>query len=150
MGVDPLSWQVFTTLKRSIHLSRQLLMRRTADKGGHPAQAGCLLVIAHREGITQRELADTLHLAPASVTTMLQRMERQGVIERWNDEVDQRLTRIRLTEEGARLNAQLAAVSADVIAATISPLSAHDRAELIRILNLLADNTAAELERLDA
>jgi DNA-binding MarR family transcriptional regulator len=81
---------------------------------------------------------------------MLQRMERQGVIERWNDEVDQRLTRIRLTEEGARLNAQLAAVSADVIAATISPLSAHDRAELIRILNLLADNTAAELERLDA
>ncbi len=149
-GVDPLSWQVFGALKSSMHLSRQLLMRRTADKGGHPAQAGCLHVIAHREGITQRELAETLHLAPASVTTMLQRMERQGVIERWNDETDQRLTRIRLTEAGAQLNSELAMVSAEVIAATITPLSAHDREELVRLLNLLAVNTAAELERLDA
>ncbi|PKQ16465.1 MAG: hypothetical protein CVT67_04860 [Actinobacteria bacterium HGW-Actinobacteria-7] len=149
-GVDPLSWDVFRALKRAMHLNRQLLMRTMSDKGGHPAQSGCLWVIASHEGMSQRDLAGFLHLAPATVTTMLQRMEAGGLIERWSDEADQRLTRIGLTDAGRELNKSLGAANANVINATVSALPEDDRRELVRLMNLLADSAATELERLDA
>jgi DNA-binding MarR family transcriptional regulator len=132
-----------------MHLNRQLMMRKTTHMGGHPAQAGCLWILANHEGISQRELAGHLHLAAATVTSMLQRMERQGLIERWTDETDQRLTRIRLTDAGRELNEGLAVAMAEAITAATSPLTEEDREELARLLGLLADNTAREMERME-
>ena len=146
-GVDPLSSEVLKALKRIMHLNRQLLMRSMAEKGGHPAQAGCLRAIGRREGITQRDLSESLHVSPAALTTMLQRIERQGLIERWPDETDQRLMRIKLTDGGKALNAELGAAHLEYINATITPLSEDDRAELARLLGLLGDNIEAAIGR---
>jgi len=146
-GVDPLSSEVLRALKRIMHLNRQLLMRSMAEKGGHPAQAGCLRAIGRHESITQRDLGESLHISPAALTTMLQRIERQGLIERWPDETDQRLMRLKLTDSGKALNAELGAAHLEYIDATITPLSEKDRAELARLLGLLGDNLEAAIAR---
>jgi len=144
---DPLSLEVLKALKRIMHLNRQLLMQSTAGMGGHPAQAGCLRVIAKNEGITQRDLCESMQVSPAALTTMLQRIERQGLIERWPDETDGRLMRIKLTDAGRKLSAEFGAAHMAYVDATITPLSEKDRAELARLLGLLGDNIEAAIER---
>lgn len=146
-GVDPLSSAVLHALKRIMHLNRQLLTHTMAESGGHPAQAACLRVIARHESITQRDLGEALQVSPAALSTMLQRIERQGLIERWPDETDQRLMRIKLTDEGRTLKAKFGEAHRDYIDVAITPLSEEDRAELARLLGLLGDNMEAAIGR---
>ncbi len=146
-GVDPLSAGVLHALKRIMHLNRQLLTQTLAETGGHPAQAACLRVIAGHDSITQRDLGEQLLVSPAALTTMLQRIERQGLIERWPDENDQRLMRIKLSDAGQALKAQLGNAHRDYIDVAITPLSEKDRAELVRLLGLLGDNMEAAIGR---
>lgn len=145
-GVDALSFEVFRALMTTVKLNGKLLMRTLGEKGGHPGQAGCLWAIGTREGISQRELADMVQLSPPTVTAMLQKMEKAGLIERWDDEEDQRITRIRLTETGRVLDHDLRAAHGEYIAATIGSMSVEDRRELIRLLGILSRNISTALE----
>jgi DNA-binding MarR family transcriptional regulator len=133
-------------LRRMMHLNRQLLTRAMGDKGGHPAQAACMWALSAHEGLSQRDLAEHLHLAPPTVTVMLQKMEKAGVIERHPDENDQRLTRIGFTEKGRALGRELHAARTGYLQATIGAMSEVDRNELARLLGVLADNTARALQ----
>lgn len=71
--------------------------------GIHCGQGIALRQLWRKDGITQSELAHSLHIAPATVTTALQRMERIGLIERRPDERDQRVSRVFLTGKGRSL-----------------------------------------------
>jgi DNA-binding MarR family transcriptional regulator len=147
--VDPLSAEVFNAFRRTMHLSKQYLGRIMAEKGGHPGAAGVLRVLSAHDGITQRDLAEMLHLSRPTVTTMLQRLEQNGLLERWDDETDQRLTRIRLTDKGRAQAQEFQQSFAAYIRATTGTMSETDRRELARLLGVLADNTASALAAMD-
>ncbi|MBQ2903565.1 MAG: winged helix-turn-helix transcriptional regulator [Clostridia bacterium] len=49
---------------------------------------------------SQKELADSLGVSPASIATSLKRMSKAGFIERTPDENDRRINRIRITTAG--------------------------------------------------
>ena len=144
-GVDALSFDVFRALMRTVKLNGRLLMRVMAQRGGHPGQAGALWAIGAREGVSQRELAEMVQLTPPTVTAMLQKMERAGLIERRIDESDQRVTRIHLTDDGRALNRDLRRAHGAYISETIGTLNEDDRRELARLLRLLGDNIEAVL-----
>jgi DNA-binding MarR family transcriptional regulator len=144
-GVDPLSSAVFRALMRTFRLHGQLMIRILADEGAHPGQAICLRILATHDGISQRDLAEILHLSRPTVTSMLQRLERAGAITRHADEADQRLTRVYLTDAGRRLEEDLRVVLATYSRSVLDPIDAADRRELERLLGLVADNIAAAL-----
>lgn len=146
-SVDPLSAEAFHAFKRVMQLSRQHMMRVASVSGAHPAQMGCLMTIAKHEDTTQRELAEQLQIAPATLTTMLQRMEKAGIIERYADAADQRISRVRLTELGREKAHEHARIHAEYIHAGVGTLSQTDRKELVRLLTLIGDNIAKELDR---
>jgi len=79
----------------------------------------------------------------------LQKMEQDGLIERWGDETDQRVMRIRLTEEGRKRCDGLKVAYAQYVRSTIGSISQTDREELARLLASLADSTAEALRQLD-
>lgn len=139
-GVDPISMEVVLQFRRLSHLRRQLLMRVIPIPGGHPAQLECLRILGEHEDITQRDLAAILHLSPATLTTMLQRIERKGLVERWPDSKDQRLMRIRLSEAGWAMRDRIMVAFRDHLEATITPLPEADRRELARLLTLVGDH----------
>ena len=89
-GVDAVSMEAFRAFKRAMMLHRRLLMASFNDEPIHPAQAGCLQALAHRDGIGQSDLAEMLHVSRPTVTTMLQRMEAGGLVERRAGEADSR------------------------------------------------------------
>ncbi len=149
-GIDPSSQSVLSAFRMATHLNRQLFMRLASDKGGHPGRTVLLTMLAKHDGISQRDLAEKMHLARPTITIMLQKMEHEGLIERWDDPDDQRLTRIRLTEAGRAQSRDMGDVYARYVNATIGAMTEPDRAEFARLLGLLNDNIAATLKELDA
>jgi len=147
-GIEPISLEIMQEFRRINHLRLSLLARSMPKPGLQPTQGLCMNVIGENENITQRELGKTLHISPATLTAILQRMERQGLIERRPDERDQRLMRLRLGKEGQALHAQATAVHRSGIESTITPLSDGDRRELKRLLCLVGDNFEAAIEAL--
>ena len=148
-GVDALSSRAFQAFMKTLHLHRQLMLRTLAGEGHHPGHAICLGLVAMRDGISQRDLADTLHLSRPRVTAILQSLERDGAIVRRPDATDQRLTRVYLTAEGHRLDRQWRSRSAAYVNQTFGALSAADREELERLLGELARHVARALQTND-
>lgn len=84
-----------------------LRIRRHMEKIGlHRGQGFALVHLWHNDGMTQRDLSRTMHISPASVTNMLQRMERDEWIERRRDEADQRVVRVFAAKKAMKLRAE--------------------------------------------
>ncbi len=137
---------VFGAFMRAAHAHRQLMARKMSARGISPAQMFCLREVAHDSGVTQRDLAERLNVSRPTLTVMLHKMEKAGLIERRADETDQRYTRIYLAQGGASVHEQMHGVVGEVVAETVGPLSETDRAELTRLLNALGDNMCTALE----
>ncbi|MEA3239597.1 MAG: MarR family winged helix-turn-helix transcriptional regulator [Candidatus Bipolaricaulota bacterium] len=84
-------------------LSRNRSRILMAEVGIHCGQGIALRQLWRTDGVTQSELAHSLHVAPATVTIALQRMERVGLIERRPDKRDQRVSHVFLTDRGRSL-----------------------------------------------
>jgi len=144
--VDPLNQDLFRSFRTAFHLHRRLMEKALACKGSHPAEAMCLRVLASCDGISQRDLAERLHLSRPRVTQLVQELERAGLVTRQVDDVDQRLTRVYLSDAGKRRSQELHHVFAELLDRTIGEMPASERAELTRLLDSLAAHTARVLE----
>ena len=69
----------------------------------HVGQEMVLSHLWERDGLTPSELAERLGVEPPTVTNMLSRMEKVGLLERCRDPKDARCTRVRLTQKGRGL-----------------------------------------------
>jgi DNA-binding MarR family transcriptional regulator len=79
---------------------------KLGDMGLHHAQGMILFHLWRQDGIAQNVLAQALHITPPSATNTLQRMERDGWIERRRDADDQRVVRVFLTEKAKVLRTE--------------------------------------------
>lgn len=64
------------------------------------AQVRALFALDAREAATAGEIAEAARLSPASVTGMLDELEREGIVTRVRSEDDRRRVLVTLTEEG--------------------------------------------------
>jgi DNA-binding MarR family transcriptional regulator len=69
----------------------------------HVGQENLVYRLAAEEGVSQTQLAGALCLDASTVTKMLARLERDGVIERRTDAADARILRVYLTPQGKAL-----------------------------------------------
>ncbi|GEM_PF-5572397 len=60
----------------------------------------------NKHGITQKELAQRLAVRPSSITSMLDTLEREGLVCRQTDENDKRVKHISLTKKGKALSSR--------------------------------------------
>ena len=68
--------------------------------GIHPRQIPILAVLYKKDGCSQKELVKELGVKPPTVTVSIQRLEKSGLLIRRQDEKDQRVSRIYLSDEG--------------------------------------------------
>lgn len=73
----------------------------------HRGQGRLLHKLAEADGITQKELATRLNITPATLTRMVQNMEKNGLISRRTSESDNRKILIHLTDEGLKTREEL-------------------------------------------
>lgn len=103
-----------------------------------PAQSRALHVVAEHGVARPSAIAERLRIAPRSATEVIDALEARGLVRREPDPGDRRATRVVPTEEGTRLSAVLGHTRRHESEELLAGLSAHDRAELDRILRLLA------------
>lgn len=64
------------------------------------SQAAILFLLHQGESMSQRELAKELNMTAPSITSAIQKMEKEGYITRSPDKSDQRVMRLALAEKG--------------------------------------------------
>lgn len=110
-----------------------------AELGLHLGQESVLMQLWEEEGLTQSELVERLGVEPPTVTKMLQRMERAGVIQRRADVRDARVSRVHLTPQGRKLEAPVRAVWRRAEEQLVKRLSPEERVVVRRLLGRLRD-----------
>jgi len=95
----------------------------------------CLDIIDQRPGITAGELAHAVGLSPGAVTTVLDRLERRGFVERRRDPNDRRRVVVELTEDANRAAWEAYGPLGEMGAPVVDELSDEDLATVIRFLH---------------
>lgn len=124
-------------LARTALAVQRALERSAAEHGTSLTQVRLLRVLGDRAP-TLGALAQLLGLDKSSTSGLVDRAQRRGLVRRVPSQLDRRSVRVRLTDRGERLAAQVAAQSALELEALLSPLTPTDREALGALLSRLA------------
>jgi DNA-binding MarR family transcriptional regulator len=102
-----------------------------AEHGLSPTAAALLGALDREPGLSHRELAARLGVAPATLTPVVDALERAGSLERTRDGRDRRLVRLAATPAGRRRHAAATAAVAAALPARM-PLPPPEHAGIVR------------------
>jgi len=120
---------LYYLISRATLVTTSVLKRELAAAGAHavtPAYLGVLMALWVEDGLPAVELGRRAGLEPSTMTGLLDRMERDGIVVRQPDPADRRAQRIRLTKTGNGLRGPvLGAVERTLAKATQGFSAAH-------------------------
>jgi MarR family 2-MHQ and catechol resistance regulon transcriptional repressor len=133
----------FITLVRaseavSAALHRDLVARRLTT-----SQFGVLEVLLHLGPLCQGEVAAKLLRSGASMTSVVEGLEKRGLVVRQRTEEDKRFVRVALTGKGRRLIEEIFPGHAKAIARLFGALGRDEQDELRRLCRKLGTAAAA-------
>ncbi|NWF67941.1 MAG: MarR family transcriptional regulator [Chloroflexi bacterium] len=108
--------------------------------GLHTGQEMILFQLWEQEGLAQSQLVENLCVEPPTVTKMLQRLEKAGLVERRQDSEDGRISRVYLTTAGRALEAPVRQIWATLERDLAAGLSETEKMLLRRLLMQLQGN----------
>jgi DNA-binding MarR family transcriptional regulator len=108
--------------------------------GLYRGQPPLLDILYEHEGQKHTELAGRLGVAPATVTKMLQRMERVGLLVRQADAADQRVSRVFLTDAGREIRSEMQSVLGRLAEETFAGFTVEERVLVERLLEKIKRN----------
>lgn len=111
---------------KNVELGERLRARELS-----PAQFDVIAQIGSVEGLTQRELAGRLVVTEGNVTQLLDKLGRQGLVER---HADGRCNKLRLTKKGRSIYEAIVPEQEQQIARQFAALSITELDELARLL----------------
>src|SRR5689334_16734864 len=88
----------------------------------------------HREGLKMNELSRLLMVTGGNVTTIVDQLEKEGLVERLDEPSDRRAFRIRLTRSGDKAFAEMAREHEEWVVDLLSGMSRKDQDELLKLL----------------
>jgi DNA-binding MarR family transcriptional regulator len=136
VGDDTVSWQVTKLAKAH----RALVGDALAELGLHLGQDLLLEQLWRQDGLSQSSLVARLGVEPPTVTKMLQRLERAGLLRRERDPDNHRLWRVYLTERGRGLQRPVRDLRRQVERRLLTGLSDQDRERLVALLARVTAN----------
>lgn len=146
--LDPSACEVFMNLLRT---GDEVFRLMHAHYHGHSISQGRFVVLvllfdrlAGSSGAhTPAELAEKAGVTRATMTGLIDTLERDGLVHREPDLADRRRLSVSLTKKGDAFIKTLLPVHFRRIAELMSPLSENERKTLVRLLNKIIEQTAA-------
>ena len=101
----------------------------------------CVLVVLHQhnEGIAPSVLAEKVGVTRATISSMLQRMERDGLVAVKADKADARSKKVKLTRAGNDFMQEILPPHYLRVSRLMEKLSEEEQKEVIRLLHKLTD-----------
>jgi DNA-binding MarR family transcriptional regulator len=109
-----------------------------------PPQFEIMTAIYFEGEISQNEMPKRLHLAKSTISSLLDRLEKQGMISKKKIPSDKRIAVIRLTFKGANVIEQVIEKRREILKALTSQLSEKQRKEFNEIIARFAYLLEAE------
>lgn len=127
-------------LRRAWFSLNQAFRRRSLVAGITPDQFTVLRILEEhrRRGMSQRELAEKMTSDPNTITSLLRRMERSGLIERRSDLRDKRARCVRLTRAGRQRYVKVRAWAVELQTEVLSALPEERREVFLEDLESVA------------
>lgn len=110
------------------------------------SEAGLLRLIGHNPGISQKAASEQLGVGPSRVVAVLDRLERQGHVERRRSETDRRSHEVHLTAQGEQLLAAIRPLAEAHEAAFTESLDEGDLGRLATYLETIATSRGLSRE----
>jgi DNA-binding MarR family transcriptional regulator len=144
--------RAFRTLVRTFGLMERVMQPYFARFGISGSQWGVLRTLQRTDGegvdgLRITDLSERLLIRPPSVTGVVDRLERGGLVVRDAATDDLRSKRVRLTARGRRLVEQVLAVHGDQVDTLLGGLNATDQSELHRLLDRMSSHLEKLLEQ---
>ena len=108
--------------------------------GLYRGQPHVLRALWEQEGMTHGELAAQIRVQPATITKMIQRMEKAGFVARRPDPKDQRVSRVYLTEAGRTVQGKVEQVWQTLEDETFAGFTFEERVLLRRFFLQIREN----------
>jgi DNA-binding MarR family transcriptional regulator len=140
MNEDYRLWLLLTQTRSAIFKARH-------KKFGvymHPNQAAALVMIWRYNGqATPTMLANNLFLEQHSISEMIERMRKKGLVAKTKDKIKGSVVRVSITDEGRKICSEM--VQTDFISSLMSGLSAEQRKQLQTCLAIIFRTVLKEL-----
>ena len=95
------------------------------------------VLLDYKDGARQKDLADTMHINPSSMSELIDKLQSDGYIIRTTDPDDKRATRIVLSEVGRARAYELQDERSERIRPLFQNLTEEEKEELLRLLRKL-------------
>lgn len=93
---------------------------------------------------TQRDIAEALHISPASVAVSVKRMVKAGLLEKTADEHDLRFNKIKITALGAERNRACRAAFDEIDGRMFQDFSQEELDQLAQYLKRMCENLSVD------
>jgi DNA-binding MarR family transcriptional regulator len=133
---ESVNYQLIQVMKEH----RQRAEEALSQLGLHVSQELVLFVLWREEGLSQSELAARLRVELPTLTKMVQRIERAGLLMRQADTQDTRVSRVYLTEKGRALYVPALTIWHDLETRTLHGMTEIEQALLRRLLQQMVSN----------
>lgn len=138
---QPVSVQTVSDIERLLreisvivkHKGREIL----ANFPITPPQFTALLWLEEEGDLTIGELSQKMYLACSTMTDLIDRMEKNGVVERVRDDRDRRVVRIHLLEKGTEIITEVMEARRKYLENVLARLSDDEAIEIKKYLSIL-------------
>jgi DNA-binding MarR family transcriptional regulator len=141
---QPESIHLESSLGYFLTKARNVLVERTDRAVGHlgltAQQIGVILMLSCGRATTPFELSRAMSYDSGSMTRMLDRLEKKGLIARSRSDKDRRIVKLELTPQGQHAAAQLPEIGATVLNEQLRGFSDADLGTLIDLLGRFIAN----------
>lgn len=113
---------------------RSKMSEALTEIGLYAGQEMFLWHLWRQDGLTQSQMVERMCVQPPTVSKMLDRLERTGLVERRPDSEDSRISRVYLTEQGHRSQRAVRDIWTDLEQRITEGLNVEERIVLRRLL----------------
>jgi DNA-binding MarR family transcriptional regulator len=124
-------------LRQAWYSLNQAFRRRIAHLGITPDQFTVMRTLLENEGVTQRELTQLMSSDPNTVASLLERMERAGLLQRDTHEKDRRARRLRLKAMGRKKYEEARVIAVEMQEEVMASLPPATRESFLQDLDVL-------------
>lgn len=143
MAVQGSSDVLIDELYETTYRLRQFVEARLRGGGASVARLRALRMLARtQEPLRMRDLSEMTGVAPRTATSIVDSLERDGLVERVRHPRDRRAFLLRLTDEGVRCHREAEEVDRVALAEATGGLSAEDRERFRELLGRIRAATA--------
>ncbi|MBU7018523.1 MAG: MarR family transcriptional regulator [Theionarchaea archaeon] len=108
-------------------------------------QFSFLMTLYRRDGITQEDLANLLHVDKATSARAVKNLEKEGYIARKEDAEDKRKYRVFVTEKGREIESMMKSISSEWTARLLSGFTEDEKESVTIFLEKMVKNISEEV-----